>query len=320
MNIFDRIFALHRELKHAHQPVSRVALEARLECSTATIKRIIQQMRDYLNAPIEYDRDLNGYFYAKQNEYGPVYELPGLWFNAAEVQAILTLKTLLSRLEPGLLSEQLEPLTDLLNSSGLIKPDQVGQRIRILAAAARPSGQHFNSVASAVIERHRLNIVYAARSTGEETAREISPQRLTHYRDNWFVDAWCHRSDGLRTFSLDRIVQAQTLEAKAEDIDDAELSRVLGASYGIYSGEPTALAEIAVSPERARWVADEQWHPHQQSEWLPDGRYLLKVPYSQPWELLGDILRLGAEAEVLAPPALRQQLADSLQKASRLYQ
>lgn len=67
MNIFDRIFALHRELKRSRQPVSRVKLEEQLECSTATIKRIIQQMRDYLNAPIEYDREANGYFYAEQN-------------------------------------------------------------------------------------------------------------------------------------------------------------------------------------------------------------------------------------------------------------
>lgn len=319
MNIFDRIFALHRELKTAHQPVSRVTLEERLECSTATIKRIIQQMRDYLNAPIEYDRDANGYFYAEQNEYGPVYELPGLWFNAAEVQAILTLKTLLSRLEPGLLSTQLEPLAELLDSSGMVNQDALGQRIRILAAAARPSGQYFHVVASAVVERQRLDIEYAARSTGETSRREISPQRLTHYRDNWFVDAWCHRSNGLRTFSLDKILKAELLDAVAEDIDEAELDRVLGSSYGIFSGEPNAVAEIAVSAKQARWVADEQWHPQQATEWLDDGRYLLKVPYSQPWELLGDIMRLGAEAEVLSPEPLRELLKQQLHTALGQY-
>ncbi|MDD9893809.1 MAG: WYL domain-containing protein [Gammaproteobacteria bacterium] len=319
MNIFDRIFALHRELKHSRQPVSRVMLEKRLECSTATIKRIIQQMRDYLNAPIEYDRDANGYYYATQNEYGPVYELPGLWFNAAEVQAILTLKTLLARLEPGLLSEQLEPLTELLDSSGLIQPDQVGQRLRILAATARPSGEHFHTVASAVVERHRLDIEYAARSTGETTQRQISPQRLTHYRDNWFVDAWCHRSEGLRTFSLDKVIQAQPLEDAAIDVEEADLDKTLGSSYGIFSGEPNAVAEIVVSAKQARWVADEQWHPEQQSEWLDDGRYLLKVPYSQPWELLGDVLRLGAGAEVVAPTELRDLVQTTLSQAVAQY-
>lgn len=319
MNIFDRIFALHRELKTSRQPVSRVALEERLECSTATIKRIIQQMRDYLNAPIEYDRDANGYYYAKQNEYGPVYELPGLWFNAAEVQAILTLKTMLSRLEPGLLSTQLEPLAALLESSGVGKTDALGQRLRILSVAARPSGEHFHTVANAVIERQRMQIEYAARSTGEVTEREVSPQRLTHYRDNWFLDAWCHKSDGLRTFALDKIQAAQLLEAKAEDVEEAELDRVLASSYGIFSGEPTDTAELIFSAKQARWVADEQWHPEQQSEWLEDGRYRLRIPYAQPWELLGDILRLGAEVEVVQPAALRELVKEQLETALALY-
>lgn len=323
MNIFDRIFALHRELKTSRQPVSRVMLEERLECSTATIKRIIQQMRDYLNAPIEYDRDANGYFYAKQNEYGPVYELPGLWFNAAEVQAILTLKTMLSRLEPGLLSTQLEPLAELLESSGVGGADSnnaLGQRLRILSAAARPSGAHFHTVANAVIERQRLSIEYAARSTGETTQRDVSPQRLTHYRDNWFLDAWCHKSDGLRTFAVDKIQAATVLETKADDIEEAELDRVLASSYGIFSGEPTDIAELVVSAKQARWVADEQWHPEQQSEWLDDGRYRLQIPYSQPWELLGDIMRLGTEVEVIGPAALRELVKTQLEQTLALYQ
>lgn len=319
MNLFDRIFALHRELKTARQPVSRVLLEERLECSTATIKRIIQQMRDYLNAPIEYDREANGYFYAQQNEYGPVYELPGLWFNAAEVQALLTLRALLSRLEPGLLSTQLEPLSELLNGSNLFQTDQLGQRIRILAAAARPSGEHFHAVASAVVERHLIKIQYQARSSGEISERRLSPQRLTHYRDNWFLDAWCEQADALRTFSIDKILALETLDEAAKDIAEDELDRVLGSSYGIFSGQATALAEIKISAKQARWVADERWHPQQEAEWLGNGDYLLKLPYSQPWELLADVMRLGPEAEVLAPPELRQLAAEKLAAAAALY-
>ena len=112
MNIFDRIFALHRELKIARYPVSRESLEHRLECSPATIKRIIQQMRDYLNAPIEYDRKANGYSYSERNEHGPVYELPGLWFNTAELEAIVSLKALFCNLDSVLSDQQLESLLD----------------------------------------------------------------------------------------------------------------------------------------------------------------------------------------------------------------
>lgn len=108
MDRFDRIFELHKLLSAARRPVPRKTIEERLECSRATAKRIIEAMRDFLNAPIEYDRQANGYYYASQGE--GMFELPGLWFNASELQALLTLQQLLTEMEPGLLEQQLGPL------------------------------------------------------------------------------------------------------------------------------------------------------------------------------------------------------------------
>ena len=47
------------------------------------------------------------------------------------------------------------------------------------------------------MQRKRVKIEYRGRTSGEVTVREISPQRLVHYRDNWYLHAWCH----LRTAS-----------------------------------------------------------------------------------------------------------------------
>ncbi|OOY88703.1 HTH domain-containing protein, partial [Solemya velum gill symbiont] len=81
MDRFDRIYDLHKILSASRYPVSRKRLEDELECSRATVKRIIESMRLYLNAPIAYDRKLNGYYYETGNESGEVmYELPGIWF------------------------------------------------------------------------------------------------------------------------------------------------------------------------------------------------------------------------------------------------
>ena len=91
MDRFDRIFELNRILQSARHPVSRQRLQQELECSRATIKRIIEDMRLYLNAPIVYDRERNGYRY-DQGE-GEMYELPGLWFNASELHALLSVET-----------------------------------------------------------------------------------------------------------------------------------------------------------------------------------------------------------------------------------
>lgn len=318
MNLFDRIFALHSALSGAHHPVSRKQLEEQLECSQATVKRVIANMRDYLNAPIEYDADRNGYFYAKQDEYGPKYELPGLWFNDRELAALLGLRQLLSQLEPGLLSAHLDPLDPLLDKMSGASSAELN-RIRILSMAGREPGEQFGRVAEAVLSRRQMTIEYHARSSDEKTTRVLSPQRLTHYRDNWFVDGWCHQRDALRTFSIDRISHAQILDDAAIDVAEQQLDETLGSGYGIFSGVAHSVAVIKVSQQRARWVAEEQWHPRQSGEWLDDGSYLLSVPYSRSDELLGDLLRLGADAVVIEPPELRAEMRAAIEAALSRY-
>ena len=78
-------------------------------------------------------------------------------------------------------------------------------------------------------------------------------------------------------------------------------------------------AVLHFSAERARWVADEQWHPQQVGQYLTDGRYELQIPYRDERELVMDILRHGAEVEVVGPAALRETVAAQLKSALARY-
>jgi predicted DNA-binding transcriptional regulator YafY len=76
---------------------------------------------------------------------------------------------------------------------------------------------------------------------------------------------------------------------------------------------------LKFSPFKARWVAKEVWHPDQKGETQEDGSYLLSIPYSDERELLLDILRQGAEVEVISPALLRNKVKAELDKAMNLY-
>jgi len=161
MDRFDRIYDLHKILSNCRYPVSRKKLEAELQCSRATVKRIIDSMRLYLNAPIEYDQKLNGYYYDRQG--GEMYELPGIWFNASELHALLSVQQLLTQVQPGLLKKQLSPLKQSINRLLNLhkeKGDELVQRIRILQVASRQTGEAFQTVAGATASRKRLQIHY----------------------------------------------------------------------------------------------------------------------------------------------------------------
>lgn len=322
MDRTERFYRIDQLLRsNACVPLTRFLDE--LEVSRATFKRDIEYLRSRLHAPIVWDRARNGYCFGGPASDAPRYALPGLWLTGGEIQALLTVEKLLEGIDPGLLAERLKPLQrrlgDLLGSSDH-SAEEVRRRIRVLTVARRTMpAQLFEKAAGALLARRRLFIRYVARGTGEETQREVSPQRLVYYRDNWYLDAWCHVRKGLRSFSVDCIRAAEVLETPADEIDEPTLEAWLRSGYGIFSGPRIQWATLRFSPVAARWVASESWHPQQRGSFDTAGRYLLDLPYADDRELLRDILRFGAEVEVLAPENLRARVKDTLLEAARHY-
>jgi len=176
------------QILHA-RPV--MPLEARLTelvVSRTTFKRDMEYLRERLHAPIVWDRSERGYRLDGGHALGPVYELPGLWFSASELCALLTAHKLLADIEPGLL------------------------------------------------ERKRLEVVAWSRGRDAVNSRVITPQRLVHCRDNWYLDAWCHWRNGLRSFAVDALQQVQVLDVAAQDVPTDTLDAHHASAYGIFSG------------------------------------------------------------------------------------
>lgn len=320
MDRFDRIYALHKILSNSRYPVSRRKIQERLECSRATFTRIVEDMRDFLCAPIEYDRKRNGYYYAETGDHP--YELPGLWFNASEIHALLACQELLKNVEPGLLEQHIKPLRDRINEILAIEQMASGEavkRIKILRMASRtPPEGVFQVIADATARRRRIEMAYHGRERNAVTNREVSPQRLVYYRDNWYLDGWCHLRDGLRTFSVDRIRKARELARKSKHVPDKSLDSYFAKSYGIFAGKAKNVARLRFSEEASQWVASEQWHPRQKQAWK-EGRLELHIPYSDPRELIRDIMKHGPEAEVIDPPELKALVVDRLSRALSQY-
>jgi predicted DNA-binding transcriptional regulator YafY len=276
-----------------------------------------------MHAPIVYDRDQEAYRFDLSVADSELWQLPGLWFTADELQALLTMDRLLGDLQPGVLSELTGPirkrLKDLLESGEHSAAD-IAKRIRILAIGSRKvEPAHFRVLSTALLARRRLKIRHFRRQDGDVLEREVSPQRLVHYRDNWYLDAWCHKRQALRTFGVDAIEDASVSDKTAKDVSEEVLDRHFTRGYGIFSGADTQEAVLLFSKERARWVSRETWHPKQEGKLQPDGTYVLKFPYSQEPELVMDVLKYGADVEVLAPPSLRAAVAEQLWEAARRY-
>lgn len=322
MDRTERFYKIE-QLLHDRRVASFEEIQSELEVSRATLKRDFQYLRDRLNAPIIYDREAGGYRFDAATGDAKSFALPGLWFNASEIHALLMMQNLLEEVQPGLLGPQIAPLQTRLKSllgSQDDAPEEVARRIRIVHAAKRHADlRYFEVIASALLKRHRLAIRHWNRGRNEETEREISPQRMVFYRDNWYLDAWCHLREEIRSFGIDAIRHAALVETKAQDVDAKRLDEVLGAGYGIFSGEKVQWAKLRFTPEAARWVATEQWHPQQKTGFDERSNYVLELPYANPTELVMDILRHGSHVEVLAPESLRRAVRDEMATALLAY-
>lgn len=321
MNQTERFYVIDDLLQNRMFVAKSVFLE-RLEVSLPTFKRDLAYMRERLFAPIEYDRDKDAYTLNKLSPDFARYRLPGLWFNAQEIHAMLTLQRYFEDVSPNLLGAHVNPLRDKLKQLLGTKYNErdVASKIKVVHLGRRSGrNEQFDKVAHALMSSGRIGIRYYSRPRDSYTDREVSPLRLIHYRENWYLDAWCHLTDMLKTFAVDAIDEAWLVNKKAKVVDQNVHDRYVTAGYGIFSGEQVEWAVLRFTPERSRWVAVEEWHPLQIREFDTEDRYVLKLPYSNDHELIMDILKYGPDVEVLAPESLRTRVRERLEAAAKSY-
>ena len=317
----DRLHELLAIFYSRRYPIKINDLLSLVDYSKPTLKRYIGKLRTF-GAPLRYDFQAQGYVLDRTEDDS--IQFPGLWFNVSELHSLLTIHELIDQLDPGLLKMELTPLRTLIEkrlASRGIQAGELTRRVQFLGVGIRlccPLA--FRTSATALMERKCLKLVYHGRGEDKISTRLISPQRLIYYRSNWYLAVYCHSRRALRTLSLERVSEVVPLEKDCVEIDANDLSDYFITSFGIFAGHPVSEAVLVFTRESARWVAEEQWHPSQQSQWLPDGTFELRLPYADHRELVMDILRYGPNVRVTAPPELRQAVRERLLQALAQYE
>jgi predicted DNA-binding transcriptional regulator YafY len=317
---YERVADIYDILVSASEPVSLEALCSRLGASTATVKRLVRFLREQL-VPVHFDRERGGY--RLDPSAAPAPRPAGPTFDSRELSALLTAYDLLEQIPRGLFRKETSEARSRLKQLLYRRPTGRGElkdRVRLLMPQHRRIDEHrFQAVLTSLVTEKRLKITYRNRTREATQTRVVSPQRLTFYRSNWYLAAWCHVRRDLRVFALDRVATADLTPIPAHMLAPQVLDTRLSTGYGIFEGEADAVAVLKFTPDSARWVADEEWHPQQRQERLADGSLLLRVPYRHATELVMDIRRYGPDVEVIGPLPLRRLVAQSLARAAAQY-
>ena len=318
MDKLDKVQKLHRLLSSRRYPVPIATIEQELECTKKTAKAAIDVLRDRFNAPLDYCKQNKAWHYDKNADS---FELPGLWLTSDELHSLAAVLNILTTMEEGLLGKEInvvyKQIEKLLDAQG-VDAQSFTQNIKYLSTSKRLiTSQYFSTIVDALINTKQILINYTDYS-GKASQRIISPQTLIHYQENWYIDAWCHKREALRSFMLPRINKVIKQTSPKIIIPPDELARHYQTSYGIFAGEPKYTAVLKFTKPVIHEVASINWHPDQKIETFTDSLQI-EIPYNDDRELIRDILKYGNHVEVLKPAALKNKIKRIAQDMLEMY-
>lgn len=331
MDFKMRLFRIDQMI-HDQGPVSFDVLQKALHCSAPTLKRDLHYLRNELKAPIVYSYKHNGYFYSDTDGkpdkvvLRKEFMLPATWYSPTEMVALLVALDLFDKVQEegdGLLAGEMKSMKARLLSliqDNKLQARELHRRLKMVTPQLKAyRNPFFEVIGSALAHRMRLNVTYYSKSRKTANERELSPLRLVNYKNRWYLDAWCHTSDALKTFSLDNVRSAQLLTKRCKLVAMRDVVRELDQGYGLFSGKVVQRAHIEIDDVMAVYVKDEIWHKDQEMILHDDGTLTLSVPYAQETELIGQILKLGTHAHVTGPASLCDSVKHELRGMLKFY-
>ena len=331
----ERILRIHERINRGRHPnCSQIANE--LETSRKTIQRDINFMRDELDLPIDYDETRHGYYYTR-----PVSDFPFLQTTAEDLVAVIVARNALRHLGDT-------PLVASLRSSFQRLQQGMSDRVSIpwsdidQAFSVRTSGvtkrdvAAFEKISRSILEQRELHFDYTKLDAKQAERRHLQAYHLSEIDGGWYVIGYDVDRHARRTFAVQRMKGLSISRQKFVRADDFCMEDHFAGSFGAWTvsddgaGKAGVLADakamhrvlIRLSGFAARFVPERRWHPSQQITLLDKAgdRIEMQLELSALEDIRRWVLSFGAQAEVLAPEELRQQVASELAKALTCYE
>lgn len=301
----SRIFFIDQKIRSKGKITVREIAD-RCDVSNVTAKRDIEAMRDRLNAPIYYDFKTHAYRYKEEFQ---LLSFAGeqIFHFYAIVKGLLKNENYLPLTAEYSRTVLLQKITELL-------PDEyqeLSERVTYINSDyEKIDFTRLRMLLQSMYNSKILVLDYATKAQSVNR-RKIEPHRLVCYGSKWYLIAYCHLRKELRIFSLSRIQNlTETDEKFSKQVNLTESNTFLTESFGIAKNRHIKIATILFSEPASQYVKNQVWHPEQKTREINEEGKLtleLKLPYGQPEELIGRVLKYGQHAEITKPLQLRDQ-------------
>lgn len=308
----ERMMRIHEALKSGRYPNS-TALSRDLEVCIKTVRRDIDFLRDRMGLPIDFDPVRNGYCYTEE-----VDTLPTVQMSEGELFALMVAEKALHQYR-GTPFEQ--RLVTALRKLERALPDTVSLNLAEWdhAISFRTSAEPIveapvmEALAGAIQRRRQLRLAYRKPGSRQPESRVVDPLHLANVNGDWYLFAFDHLRQALRTFVPTRILEAEPTGVTFRRPARFVLEKQLRDSFGVFSKEGDFEVVLRFDEAVADYIREKRWHPSQELKELPDGRVELRLRLGSLVEVQRWILGWGGHAVVLSPPELARGVADAAQ-------
>lgn len=295
-------------------------LRSRFDLDSRSMRRYLADIKD-LGLPV-YTRGRGGgrVVYLEQR-----YRRTGVQLTLGELISLRFGRTLFDFLDGTQFAEDIEQAIDRLQPSiSRATADVVEDFDRTFIAVPEPAKDYtggkevIDEVLSALLYSNRSDAEYR-RLGGSTRAYVLEPYTMATYRRGLYLFARDVEEDRIKTFAVERFVSfTRRRNRKFRKPPQWDPREFVADSFGIIGGRPEAVV-VRFSARVADYIRERKWHGSQGLMERPDGSVEILLRCAVTPELRQWILGFGPDAQVLEPPALREEIAQALAAAAEVY-
>jgi len=316
-NIIERFIWFDDKVRAKKYP-NATRLSEQFEISLKTAQRDIEFMRDRLDYPLLYDESKKGYYY-KDNTFS----LPMTYLSSEELTSLLIARKLLQDISGGIIGDEIKSVVNKITAilkRHIAETDTIDNTLSFELIEYSPAPEKiFRTVLEGCLKRRSLALLYHSPAYEEKTWRIVDPYHLMNYMGTWHLIAYCHRRKGIRNFLISRISELNITDDTFAIRKNFNIKKHLHSTFGLYKGKPLVQVTIRFSPEKSKWFKGQIWHKDQKERILKGGSLELSFPVARLDEIKREILKHGADVEVIKPKGLRELIKAEAKKIAKIY-
>jgi proteasome accessory factor B len=290
-------------------------LKAELGVTKRTIQRDIEAL-DRAGIPVV-SESRDGTVYWRMLD--PTKESSDLSFSLAELMALYFSRDLLQALHGSPMQEALttamQKIGDRVPASGhdLLRRLKKQTAVSITGWKDYTRSSETIQVLNRAIRHHlTIRISHKPLKAPEALTRIVDPYRLWYTGDGLYLVAYDSAKAAIRTFAVERITGVATMNQRFTIKEDFDFEAFTRTAFPVHGGEPQ-LVRIRFSPDQAPYIMERHWHDSQKFRPQHDGTVVMELRVANLWEVKRWLIGWGADAEVMEP----QSLFDQIQEESR---